>query len=147
MSAENVQENIKEIVDRETDAWNNKDTQKLLSIFHPDMVWPWPRTADSHDPVDWIFEVGRFDYQRWKGLYEEFFKSHVLIHNKRITQKIVISDQKDGAFAVVDVDTLWKNTKTQKDFLWKGRACKIYTKLGNGEWKLISHTGLLNYNI
>ena len=41
---------------------------------------------------------------------------------------------------------LWKNIKTQKDFPWKGRACKIYTKMSNGEWKLISHTGLLNYN-
>ena len=145
--SENLQENIKEIIDRETEAWNNKDVQKLLSIFHPDMVWPWPRTFDSRDPVDWVFEVGRFDYQRWKGIYEEFFKSHVLIHNKRIIQKIVISDQNDGAFAVVDVNTLWKNTRAQKDFLWKGRACKIYTKMGNGEWKLISHTGLLNYTI
>ena len=117
MSEENLQKNIKEIVDRETEAWNNKDTQKLLNIFHPDMVWPWPRTADSHDPVDWIFEVGRFDYQRWKELYEEFFKSHILVHNKRKTQKIVISDQKDGAFAVVDVDTLWKNKKTQRFFM------------------------------
>jgi len=111
------------------------------------MVWPWPRTFDSHDPVDWAFEVGMFDYQRWKKIYKEFFKSHILVHNKRIIQKIVISDQKDGAFAVVDVDTLWKNAKTQKDFLWKARACKIYTKMSDGEWKLISHTGLLNYNI
>jgi len=57
---------IKEIVDRDTDAWNNKDTEKLLSIFQPDMVWPWPRIFDSPDPVDCVFEVGRFDYQRWK---------------------------------------------------------------------------------
>jgi hypothetical protein len=25
--------------------------------------------------VGWVFEVGGFDYQRWKRLYEEFFKS------------------------------------------------------------------------
>lgn len=31
---------IKEIIDTETDAWNNKDVNKLLTIFHPDMVWP-----------------------------------------------------------------------------------------------------------
>ena len=85
----NLQENIKEIIDRETEAWNNKDVQKLLSIFHPDMIWPWPRTFDSHDPVDWIFEVGRFDYQRWKGIYEEFFKSHFLIHNKGSFKKLL----------------------------------------------------------
>lgn len=60
--------------------------------------------------------------------FPEFFKSHVLIHNKRITQKIVISDQNDSAFAVVDVDILWKNTKTQKGFLGKWCTYKIYTK-------------------
>lgn len=99
---------IKEIVDRDTDAWNNKDTEKLLSIFQPDMVWPWPRIFDSPDPVDCVFEVGRFDYQRWKKISNEFFKSHILVHNKKISQKIVIWDQKDGVFAVVDVDTLEK---------------------------------------
>ena len=81
---------IKEIVDRDTDAWNNKDTEKLLSIFQPDMVWPWPRTFDPNDRVDWIFEVGRFDYQRWKKISNEFFKSHILVHNKKISKKIVI---------------------------------------------------------
>jgi len=45
---------------------------------------------------------------------------------------------------VVDVDTLEKYK--DKDFPWKGRACKIYTKMSNGKWKLISNTGLLNYN-
>jgi ketosteroid isomerase-like protein len=60
------------------------------------------------------------------------------------TGKIVVSEQRDGAFAVVDVDTLWRD-KNGKDFHWKGRACKGYTKVG-GEWKLIMHTGLLNYD-
>jgi hypothetical protein len=82
--SEDLEIQIKEIVDRETYAWNNKDTEKLLSIFHPDMVWPWPRTFDSHDPVDWVFEVGRFDYQRWKKIYKEFFKSHILVHHSAL---------------------------------------------------------------
>jgi hypothetical protein len=38
--SEDLEVKIKEIVDRETEAWDNKDTEKLLSIFHPDMVWP-----------------------------------------------------------------------------------------------------------
>jgi ketosteroid isomerase-like protein len=46
---------------------------------------------------------------------------------------------------VVDVDTLWRNKQTGQDFHWKGRACKGYTKV-DGEWKLIMHTGLLNYD-
>jgi ketosteroid isomerase-like protein len=33
---------VREIVDRETRAWNTKDAELLLSVFHPDMVWPWP---------------------------------------------------------------------------------------------------------
>ena len=34
---------IKEIVDRETLAWDTQDVELLLTIFHPDMVWPWPK--------------------------------------------------------------------------------------------------------
>jgi len=49
----------------------------------------------------------------------------------------------DGALAVVDVDTLWRD-RAGRDFPWKGRAGKVYTKVG-GEWKLIMHTGLLDY--
>jgi ketosteroid isomerase-like protein len=73
---------IKEIVDRETQAWDQQDLAKLMSIFHPDMVWPWPRTSQSHDPIDWIFEVGRFNYERWQKGWSELFASHRLVHNK-----------------------------------------------------------------
>ena len=43
----------------------------------------------------------------------------------------------------LDVDTLWRRPDGT-DFLWKGRACKVYSKVG-AEWKLIMHTGLLDY--
>ena len=56
---------------------------------------------------------------------------------------MVVSDQGDGGFAVVDVDTLWQDPQG-KDFHWRGRACKMYTKTDSG-WKLIAHTGLLDY--
>jgi hypothetical protein len=49
-----------------------------------------------------------------------------------------------GAFAVVDVDTLWRPHNGAGDSHWCGRGCKIYTQL-DGEWKLIAHTGLLSY--
>jgi hypothetical protein len=55
-----VELEIKEIVNRETQAWSDKDVENLLSVFHQDMVWPWPRTSESHDPMDWILE--------WDGL-------------------------------------------------------------------------------
>jgi acetyl-CoA carboxylase carboxyltransferase component len=47
--------------------------------------------------------------------------------------------------AIVDVDTLWRD-KNGNDFHWKGIACKVYTKTNN-EWKLITHTGLLDYSL
>jgi len=57
---------IKEIIDRETQGWNNQDLDLLMSIFHYDMVWQWAKTPQSHDPMDWIFELGKFDNKRWR---------------------------------------------------------------------------------
>ena len=94
---------IKEIVDRETRAWNEQNLDQLMSIFHPDMVWPWPRTPQSHDPMDWIFEVGRFNYDRWKKGWEDLFASYELVHNVRKIRKIDLSKEGDGAFVVVDI--------------------------------------------
>ena len=140
-----IEDEIQEMIDRETQAWDNRDTDALVSIFHPDMVWPWPIDENSHNPVDWVCPMGRYNRERWKEIWQKLFDTHTLVHNKRTTVKITVTDEKDGAFAVVDVDTLWRNLKTGQDFHWKGRACKVYTKTGS-EWKLISHTGLLNYS-
>lgn len=138
-----VEDQIREIVNRETHAWDTKDVTLLLTVFHPDMVWPWPPTEYDHDPMDWTLVQGRFDYNRWRSGWQQLFDTHDLIHNRRIIQKIVISKEGDGAFAVVDVDTLWMDKNGQKSH-WKGRACKVYTKMGK-DWKLIMHTGLLDY--
>jgi ketosteroid isomerase-like protein len=136
---------IQELVDCETGAWDARDAEALVAIFHPDMVWPWPPTAGAHDPIEWVFPMGRFDRQRWRQNWQELFDNNELIHNRRSTVKIVVSSEGDGAFAVVDVDTLWRHKKTGQYFHWRGRACKGYTKLGH-EWKLIYHTGLLDYS-
>ena len=135
---------IKEIVDRETKAWDTQDVELLMTIFHHDMVWPWPKDSKAHNPVDWVLELGKYNYKRWKKGWQDLFDTHNLIHNNRKIIKIEVSKEGDGAFAVVDVDTLWRNKSTSEDFIWKGRACKVYTKVLN-EWKLIMHTGLLNY--
>jgi ketosteroid isomerase-like protein len=139
-----VKKEIEEIVNRETIAWNTKNVDLLLTIFHPDMVWPWPKTPQSHDPLDWVLEFGKYNYERWRNLWLELFNTHKLAHNKREIRKIEISREKDGAFAVVDIDTLWVDNKTGKKEHWKGRVCKVYTKIKN-EWKLIMHTGVLEY--
>ena len=53
----------------------------------------------------------------------------------------------DGAFAVVDIDTLWTRLEDGKDFHWEGRTCKIFTsrllmaRMEN-DWTE-THTGLL----
>src|SRR6267154_1545813 len=54
-------EAVREVVDRETRAWDTQDVELLLTVFHPDMVWPWPRTYTSVDPADWQLVIGRFD--------------------------------------------------------------------------------------
>jgi ketosteroid isomerase-like protein len=139
-----TEQQVQEMVDRETRAWDAQDAEALVSLFHPDMVWPWPPDDQAHDPAEWVFPMGRFDRNRWKQGWEELFRTYKLVHNRRRTVRIAVSEQGDGAFAVVDIDTLWRHRETGEDFPWRGRACKGYTRVGR-EWKLIFHTGLLDY--
>jgi ketosteroid isomerase-like protein len=140
-----IAKKIQEMVDLETKGWNTKNPDLFLSIIHPDMAWPWPPTADAHDPIDWVFVLGRFDRERWRKNWQDIFDSHELIRNQRDTVKIEVSNEQDAAFAVVDIDTLWRHKATKEDFPWKGRVCKIYTKLSTGEWKFYFQTGALNF--
>lgn len=134
---------IQAMVDRETAAWDARDADALMRLMHPDMVWPWPTHAQAHDPMDWVLDWGRHDAVRWRAGWQRLFDTHALVHNERVTRRIVVSNEGDGAMAVVDVDTLWRNAKGE-DFAWLGRAAKIYTRLPHG-WLLIMHTGLLEY--
>jgi ketosteroid isomerase-like protein len=134
---------IVEIINAETHAFDTKDVELLLSIFHPDMVWPWPPNVDAHNPLDWVMPWGRYNRKRWHGYLEKFFDKYDLIHNVRQTRKIETSKEGDGAFAIVDVDTLWK-AKSGDELHWDGRACKIYTT-SKSKWLMISQTGLLKY--
>ena len=138
-----IRKQIEEIINRETRAWNTQDVDSLMTIFHRDMVWPWPRTPQSHDPMDWVIEMGRYDYERWKAGWERLFDTHRLAHNQREIKKIEISKEGDGAFAVVDIDTLWVDDAGHENH-WKGRVCKVYSKIGD-EWKMTMHTGVLDY--
>ena len=141
---EGIEQEIEEMVHRETRAWDTQEVDLLLSIFHPDIVWPWPRTATSHDPMDWVMGMGRYNEKRWRNSWQQLFDTHTLIHNNRVIKKIEISEEGDGAYAVVDIDTLWRDCHGN-DNHWKGRVCKVYTKMGK-EWKLIMHTGVLQYS-
>ena len=105
---------IRGLVDRETDAWNRQDADALVSLFHPDMVWPWPPDADSHDPETWVFPQGRYDRARWARGWQGLFRNYALVRNDRRTVRVVVSAEGDGAFAVVDVDTLWQHRVTRE---------------------------------
>lgn len=141
-----VKEQIQALIDLETKGWDTKNPDLFLSMIHPDMAWPWPPTSDDHDPVKWVFVLGRFDREKWRRSWQGLFDSHDLIHNRRETVKIELSEELDAAFAVVDIDTLWQHKKTGSDNHWKGRVCKIYTKMPAGEWKLIFQTGAMDYS-
>ena len=84
---EKIKEQIQEMINRETRAWNEKDAETLVSIFHPDMVWPWPKNENAHNPLDWIFPFGRYNRKRWKDNWQSFFNAHELIHNNRYCVK------------------------------------------------------------
>ena len=139
-----IRAEIDEMVHRETRAWDARDAEALVQLFHPDMVWPWPPSSADHDPATWIFILGRYNRDRWKACWEELFQTHRLIYNKREIRKIEVSKESDAALAVVDIDTLWCD-RQGRDNHWKGRVSKGYTKMANGEWKLIFHTGVLLY--
>jgi ketosteroid isomerase-like protein len=140
-----LKDEIQEMIDKETSAWDRKDAEALVDLFHPDMVWPWPPDPSSHDPVTWIFPMGRYDRERWKTGWQKQFDDCELVHNNRKTIQIIVSEEEDGAFAVVDVDTLWRHRESGELFHWRGRAGKGYTKVKEN-WLLIYHTGLLKYN-
>ena len=141
MSAE---DQIREIVDRETRAWDTQDVALLLSVFRPAMVWAWPLSDTSVDPVDWRLRIGRFDEQRWGDLYRELFAAKELVHNRRDAVRIEVSREGDGALAVVDIDTLWRDRFTGADDHWLGRTCKLYALTDEG-WKMTSQVGALRY--
>ena len=138
-----VELEIVEMVDRETRAWGSQDVELLLTVFHPDMVWPWPKDPKAHDPMDWGIGFGRYNHDRWRENWQGLFDTHELVHNKREIKKIVISEEGDGAFAVVDIDTLWRDREGGESH-WKGRVCKVYSKVGD-QWKMTMHTGALQY--
>jgi ketosteroid isomerase-like protein len=140
-----VKKQIQAMIDRETLGWNTKNPDLFLDMIHPDMVWCWAPHPDAHDPIDWVFELGHFDRERWRKNWQNIFDNYDLIRNDRKTAKIEVTKEHDGAFAVVDIDTHWRHKVMKEDFPWKGRVCKIYTKLQNGEWKMFFQTGALRY--
>jgi ketosteroid isomerase-like protein len=138
-------ESIVEMVNRETDAWDRKDAEALVALFHEDMVWPWPSTSSSVDPAGWTTGMGRFNAERWRAAWQELFDTHDLVANSRVIVRVEATPEDDGGFAVVDVETIWRRHADGAEQVWRGRACKVYTLCRDG-WKMTMHTGLLIYD-
>lgn len=138
-----VENEVTEIINRETNAWTEKSVEKLLSIFHPNMVWVWPTDKNNFDPISWSLPQGKFDYDRYDKIYTEWFSKFDVIKNQRTTAQIKVSKQGDGAFAVVDIDTLWRS-KDGEESHWFGRTGKTYVKTADG-WKMINQVGVFNF--
>lgn len=141
--SETIEHVIEEMVHRETRAWDTQDVEGLLDLFHPDMVWPWPPDPHAHDPVDWVFVLGRYDRDRWRRAWRSLFETYELVHNRREIQRITVTEEGDGALAVVDIDTLWRREDGEEQ-RWKGRVSKVYSKVGD-DWRITMHTGALEY--
>jgi hypothetical protein len=75
----------------------------------------------------WVLEYGRFDAARRGRAGQTLFDTHRLVHNRRVIRKIEISREGDGAFTVVDIDTLWRDAEG-RDQRGKGRTCKAYAR-------------------
>ncbi len=52
MNVADTKKEIEEMVYWETRAWDTQDVELLMSIWHPDMVWPYLRMPQSHDPME-----------------------------------------------------------------------------------------------
>src|SRR6266481_9420677 len=81
---DDIRKQIAEIVDRETRAWDTQDVNLLMTVFHQDMVWPWPRTPQSHDPIDWVIVWGRYNHDRWRNGWQKLFDTQCLARNVRV---------------------------------------------------------------
>jgi len=99
-------------------------------------------TIPPNGSLSWAASIGSAGRKNWQDLFD----SHDLVPYRRETVKIEVSAERDGAFAVVDIDTLWRHKMTGADNHWKGRVCKIYTKTAAGAWKFIFQTGALDYS-
>lgn len=90
---------MKALVDAETAAWNARDAETLVSLFHPDTVWPWPPDSAARDPMQWVMPLGRFDRERWRRSWQVLLETHDVVHKKRETLRIGVSHQHRGVSA------------------------------------------------
>ena len=137
---------IREMVERESRAYENYDAELMLTVFHPDIVWAWPPHSRAYDPMEWVLRMGRFNRERWRAYLQKFFDDYEIVRNTRTIRKIVISAEGDGAFAVVDIDTLWRRRDGSAELPNTGRACKIYALMPDG-WKMMHQPGTMTYPV
>lgn len=129
---------IKELVERETQAWNEGDVDLLLSLFHPDLIWIWPASGYAGDLLASQLQVSRFDPDRWQAGWSGILANELLVNDRQILS-ITESPEGDSAVAVVNVETRWRTPKGEAG--WTGQATKCFVRTGD-DWKMIAHIGL-----
>lgn len=107
------------------------------------MVWVWPTDSSNYDLMTWNTPQGKFEKDKYLKIYSDWFSKFELIKNERMTKKITLTKENDGAFAVVDIDTLWRS-KDGEESQWLGRTGKTYVKTSNS-WKMINQVGVFNF--
>ena len=73
------------------------------------------------------------------------FDTHELVHHRRSVEALKVSEEGDGVFAVVDIDTCWRHRETGERQRWNGRTTKVYA-LVDGEWKMTAHVDTLRFD-
>jgi hypothetical protein len=68
----NPEKQIAHAVNLETQAYDEQDIDALVGVHHPDRVSLWPPTPHSHDPIEWVMGLGRFDPQRWADSWRKY---------------------------------------------------------------------------
>jgi len=118
--SDTMKKEIQALIDGETLGLNTKNPDLFLDMIHSDMVWPWPPTPRDHHPVRWKFVVGRFNKERWRQYFQALFDHYDLVHNHRETIKVEVSLEEDAAFAIMDVDSLWRDKDSKQEIHWEG---------------------------
>jgi len=86
------------------------ETDALVELFHPDMIWPWPPDCRSHDPARWEFSQGRFDADRWKAGWK------ALADAKEIAQLVLAGTRIATGTVLLARETDRKPVPTAGDF-------------------------------
>lgn len=135
----NSRQHIMEVLERESRAWSARDVDGLLSVFHPDAVWPFLFNRLNPSPMVWRLTLDRFDSSAWGTYFQRIFEECAITKNVREVKSISFSTRGDQAIAVLDIDTAWLR-RDGEPMRWVGRVAKVFSIMGT-EWRIMTQYG------